>query len=413
MIKTTAAEQAIRERIEARGRITFAEFMQTALYHPVDGYYTSESPFGATGDYYTSPAVHPAFGALLAKQLFGMWRGMGKPSDFTVVEMGSGNGLLANDICSYASEISDEFFRRLNYICIDRYSLADADIAGMPGITRILADELPLRDVVGCFLSNEFADAFSVHRFQIDSGEVLEVYVTLDDAGNFHEELATPSTPLIEEMLDRLGIALADGHKGEVNLNVKPWLADVVEALATGFLITVDYGYEAAELHSQSRQFGTLQTYYRHTEGSSPYQRIGRQDITAHVDFSLLREEGSAVGLATLEYTTQSEFLTSLGIGEMMRQLRESPLGHHERSANTMALRELLKADGLGGFGVLVQEKATGLTSMPPIKSIGGKSRMPTVPLLSSRHMPLMEGRYPQTSWEMPSLWGETGYDAR
>ena len=73
------------------------------------------------GDYYTSPAVHPAFGALLAVQLFRMWQLMEEPSDFTVVEMGAGNGLLADDILACADGISDEFARSMRYVCIDRY----------------------------------------------------------------------------------------------------------------------------------------------------------------------------------------------------------------------------------------------------------------------------------------------------
>ena len=415
MVNSTAAEQAIRQRIKQAGRITFAEFMKVALYYPGGGYYTSDSPFGATGDYYTSPAVHPAFGALLAAQLFGMWQGMGRPSDFTVVEMGAGDGLLADDICAYVSEMGDDFSRELNYICIDRYPLTDSDSltnTGRSEIARITADKLPLRDVVGCFISNEFVDAFPVHRFQIEGGELLEVYVSLDDTGNFREELAMPSTSLIGERLGSLDFALEGGHRGEVSLRVKPWLADVAKALHTGFVVTIDYGYEASEMYARRHHAGTLQTYYRHTEGSSPYQRIGKQDITAHVDFSLVQDEGRAAGLATLENTTQAEFLDSLGIGEMMRQLRSTPISQYERNANIMALRELVNPDGLGGFRVLTQEKATGLTSIAPLRLLD-RTHTLQVPLLSHRHMPLMQGRYPHTSWEMPSLWDETGFDVR
>ena len=380
-----------------------------ALYHPVDGYYTSEKPFGPTGDFYTSPAVHPAFGALLAVQLQCMWRRLGSPSDFTVVEMGAGNGLLATDICAAAEELCDEFARELRYVCIERYSPDDANrrIGGdHPSIQRITADTLPIGNVVGSFISNEFADAFPVHRFRMSGSEVLEVYVALDKDGEFMEILDEPSTPILNERLDGLGFMLEDRHCGELNLQVRPWLGDVVRALDKGFVITIDYGYEAAELYSQRRRFGTLQTYYRHTEGSSPYQRIGRQDISAHVDFSLLQSEGYAVGLNTLAYMTQAELLQGLGFNDLLNRLRQTPMPEHERNANLMSMRELVKPEGLGGFKALVQEKATGITDIAQIQPKDASCRTMPLPTLTDRHMPLMQGRFPHTSWETPLLWG-------
>ena len=411
MSEPTAAERAIRERIRRQGRIPFAEFMELALYHPVDGYYTSEKPFGASGDYYTSPAVHPAFGALLAVQLFRMWELMEEPSDFTVVEMGAGNGLLASDILECAEGISDEFARSMRYVCIDRYGSSVPGIgqgADPMHVDRVIADGLPFGSVTGCLLSNEFVDAFPAHRFKIVQGEVLEVFVTLDKSGNFDEVLDSPSTPLLEERIRRLDFALEEGQGGEINLRAESWMDGVARALDRGFVITIDYGHEAAELYSPLRRFGTLQTYYRHTDGSSPYQRIGRQDITAHVDFTLLQAGGQAAGLNAIEYVTQADFLDSLGIREVMRRMRGAVMSQYERNANMMGLRELVKPDGLGDFKVLVQEKGTGITAAEELRPKDDQLKRLEPPLLSSRHMPLMEGRFPHTAWETPSLWDES-----
>ncbi len=408
MNEPTVAEREIMERIRRQGRISFAEFMELALYHPADGYYTSEKPFGATGDYYTSPAVHPAFGALLAVQLHRMWQLMEEPSDFTVVEMGAGNGLLADDILEYADRLSDEFASSLRYVCIDRYGSSVLNIgqgADPANADRVIADGLPFTHVTGCLLSNEFVDAFPVNRFKMVQGEPLEVFVTLDESGNFDEVLDNPSTPLLEERLSRLDFILEDGQRGEINLRVESWLRDVAKALDRGFVMTIDYGHLAAELYSPLRQFGTLQTYYRHTDGSSPYQRIGRQDITAHVDFSLLQAGGQEAGLNAVAYATQADFLNSLGIREMMRKMRSATISQYGRNANMMGLRELVKPDGLGDFKVLVQEKGTGVTAAEELRPLDDLPEKLGLPLLSSRHMPLMEGRYPHTTWEMPALW--------
>ena len=410
MTDGTAAENAIRRRIRRQGSITFAEFMQTALYHPVDGYYASEKPFGAAGDYYTSPAAHPAFGALLALQLYGMWRCLGKPSEFAVVEMGAGNGILARDITSFATQLPDRFAERLTYICVDRYALCQAEHTLNGAASRIewlRAETVPLSGVVGCFLSNELVDAFPVHRFQIADEEIKEIFVSLDDDGEFVEALDKPSIPLIEERLSELGFPLVDGHQGEVSLRIKPWLNEIARALTRGFVITIDYGYEAKQLYSARRRFGTLQTYYRHTEGSSPYQRIGRQDLTAHVDFSLLQAEGHSLGLNSVAYTTQAELLSNLGIRDMMEQVRSANISRHERSANIVGMRELLKPEGLGGFKALIQEKATGVADAEDVLPPRNLHRNLKPPILSGGHMPLMEGRYPHASWEAPSLWGE------
>lgn len=401
----TAAEQAIRDRIRRQGKITFAEFMRLALYHPVGGYYTCDAPFGADGDYYTSPAAHPAFGALLCVQLRHMWRLIGKPPQFTVVEMGAGNGILAHDIAAYAARLSPEFARCLHYICIDRYAPASA--AANPSVDRLRAHGVPLRCVIGCLLSNELVDAFPVHRFRIVNGAPLEIYVALDGNGAFTETLAAPSTPRLAERINALGFPLPDGFSGEVRLNTRSWLGEAAQALDKGFVITIDYGYEAAELYSQRRRFGTLQTYYRHTEGGSPYQRIGRQDISALVDFSQLQSDGRAAGLSAIAYATQADLLQALGIDDMLRQIRTMPLSPRDRSANLMAMRQLIKPSGLGGFKALIQAKGVESSAAdiaPPLAQRGDLQ----APLLSDRHMPLLEGRYPHAAWqtwETADLW--------
>ena len=283
----------------------------------------------------------------------------------------------------------------------------EAHSEGHAPVQWVRTDGLPLRGVVGCFISNELVDAFPVHRFEVVDGEVLEVYVTINDEDELAEVLDEPSTPLLRERLNSLDRRLEDGHRGEVNLRVKAWLNSVARALAKGFIITIDYGYAVSELYSARRRYGTLQTYFRHTEGSSPYRRVGRQDISAHVDFTLLQEEGLVAGLNTLAHMTQADWLRLMGMESLMKKLRSASVSQHERSANVMALHELMKPDGLGSFKVLLQEKGTKVKSYGNIVPNEAMIHELTPPLLSDRHMPLLEGRYPHSSWEAPSLWGE------
>ena len=115
----SGAEREIRSRIAQHAAITFAEFMELALYHP-EGYYSEDTRIGARGDYFTSPVLHPAFGALIAVQLRVMWDTLGRPSPFWVVEPGARDGQLASDILSFADAHMDEFARALRYVEVDR-----------------------------------------------------------------------------------------------------------------------------------------------------------------------------------------------------------------------------------------------------------------------------------------------------
>lgn len=410
----TALAALIRSEAEARGRLTFAEFMAMALYHPAGGYYTRAGRVGERGDFYTSPAAHPAFGALLCVQLWRMWRRLGRPSRFTAVELGAGDGLLARDICAYADRLSADFANALVYVAID---LRRPSVPSTGAVRHIVSDRLPIRGVTGCVIANELLDALPFHRFRVSDGKLSEVYVVPDDAGGLSEELGEPSTPLLAERLERLGVSLPDGFRGEVCLELRPWMASVADALDRGYLLTIDYGYPAGELYAPERMDGALQTHYAHTAGSDPFVRVGEQDITAHVDFTAVVSEGRAVGLEPVAFGPQAQFLRGLGFGQMLQQLRAMPLTDAERNANRMGMLDLVRPGGLGGFRVLLQRRGDfpddGELDCAPISALDP-------PLLSADHARLMAGRYPHAasgvSPELESLWPfgpESGEDSR
>ena len=361
----TGAEREIRRLIAERGRIPFRDFMRLALYHP-DGYYPRRRRIGADGDYFTSPTLHPAFGALIAVQIQAMWRALGRPSPFWIIEPGAGGGALARDVADFCRTRPPDFARAVRYVALDR-SPPPSERVRSSGVSWIKSDLLPLRGAVGCVLSNELLDAFPVHRFAIRNGGPLEIHVGISPDGGFSETLRAPSSDAIRERLSRLPFALPDGFRGEVNPEIGAWAASAAAALERGFVITIDYGGEADKIYAPRRSRGTFQTHYRHVAGSSPYQRIGRQDMTAHVDFTELIERGASAGLRPVFLTTQAEFLTSLGVREMERSLRESRADRADTRASVRALRQLTQPDGLGGFRVLVQDKDSGITSSADI----------------------------------------------
>ena len=392
MIST--AEMEIRGQIARLGRITFAQFMEVALYHPVGGYYAGGGAVGADGDYFTSPSAHPAFGALIAVQLRRMWELLGRPTQFHAVEMGAGSGRLAEDVQGRADALGSDFAAALRYVAIDRSHVWSRAAS----FHCVAGTGAPLRGVVGCFISNELLDAFPVHRFVVEDGEPREIYVSEKD-GELVEELGVPSTPALAGRLDRLPQRLPEGYRGEVNLAIGPWMAEVSGALERGFVLTIDYGHLEGELYSAARAGGTLRTYYRHAPGVSAYRRIGFQDITSHTDFSEAAYRGRCAGLDAAGLVSQAEYLRMLGIARWIREVRTAPLGQAERHANLMAMRQLVDPSGLGGFKVLVQEKGTGIGDLVPLTPDPGSIDVDGPPLLTQEHIPLMEGRYPHAAW--------------
>ena len=399
------AEAEIRRRIAERGPITFAEFMEVALYHPDGGYYTSGEQVGAAGDFYTSPSVHPAFGVLLAVQLFQMWQLLGQPHPFTVVEPGAGNGLLCLDVVAAARGLPEGFAHSLRYVCMDRRQTAGHE-RGLPGVSRLAASGLPLRGVTGCVLSNELLDAMPVHQLTVDQERLQEVYVTLD-GDEFALNTGEPSTPLLAQRLAGLGIKLAEGQTAEVNLALDGWVWAAAQSLERGFVMTIDYGRPAEDLYSAAERFrGTLTTFAAHLQTDRPLERIGQQDMSAQVDFTTLARAGAQADLEFLGYTSQAAFLRNLGLGQLEQR---PPVGSpRQAQASRVGMRELVKPKGLGNFKVLAQGKNVGEPELWGFHASGKATdlteRLPT-PLPTTEHLDLLTGRFPPPESEFEMAW--------
>ena len=287
------------------GRITFERFMELALYHPQYGYYTShKTRIGRWGDYFTSVSVGPLFGRILARQ----FRAWGVKE---VIEFGGHHGQLRSDILAAAPEL--------------RYQLIE------------VGDPIPDR-IRGVVFSNEFLDALPVHRIV----GTQEVYVT--------EALTEELGPLSDPRLPRL----PEGYRAEINLRALDWLEQVARRLKHGYILTIDYGFERAEYFAPHHKDGHLQCYHRHTKNANPYQHIGEQDITAHVEFTSLIERGEELGLETVAFTDQTRFLLEAGMEEI-ENIVHAHAGQYSAERNT--IHQLLHSTMGHAFKVLVQRK--------------------------------------------------------
>ncbi len=357
-------EAFIRRRIAETGGISFAEYMGHCLYHPDQGYYIApRERIGKGGDFFTSTSVHSAFGRLICRQLEQMWQLLGK-GDFTIAEQGAGEGHLCLDILDAAAEEHPEFYRSLSY-CLAEISpdnrQRQKNLLGAH-LDRVRWSTLAELDgMEGCFLTNELVDAFPVHLVEMKDGQLQEVFV-IDQDGSFGEELRALSTVKIQEHLEGLGVTLVEGARAEVNLEAPRWMTEVSSVLRRGFVITVDYGYPAAELYAPWRSSGTLMCYYRHTSGEDPYQMVGCQDITAHIDFTTLEQVGKKQGLEPLFFGEQYRFLMGLGFVEVLMEMEARTTDENQARALRLTLKNLIMPDGGMGetFKVLVQGKGVG-----------------------------------------------------
>lgn len=354
-------KERIIQRIQAEGGIPFREFMAMALYEPGLGYYCARrEKMGRQGDYLTSPEVGPLFGAMLGRQLLGMWTALGRPARFQAVEAGAGTGALCLDILRWARRAAPDFADALTYTIVEASPVLQErqketlESAGLGPYVR-WQDSVP-SDVAGCIFSNELLDSMPVHRVAARGGRLYEIFVTWDGS-RFQEELREPSTPEIEAYFQALGLRLPESCCGEVNLDAVRWVRQAAGALRRGFLLTMDYGYEAPELYAPWRKNGTLMCFYRHNLSTDPYVRLGRQDITAHVDFTSIRRAGEEAGLSTLVLLTQCEFLLDLGIREAMAPPGEDDAGLEDYYARRRQALELIDPAGLGRIRVLIQCK--------------------------------------------------------
>jgi SAM-dependent MidA family methyltransferase len=322
-------------KIKSEGPINFETFMEMALYYPGLGYYTKDSTkIGRAGDFYTSPHLHSIFGAMIGRQMEEMWTIIGKPEIFHIVEMGAGMGYLAKDMLEYLQKKSEvrsqkpaeNLFQCLRYTIVELNHAIKEKQQGMLSEFRDKVNWVSnideLKPVIGCFLSNELLDAFPVRLIEVSNNpnnELKEIYVSID--GDDLVEIKMPCGAEVKKYFNEFGIELPEGYKTEVNLKIKDWLSEVSNKLSEGFILTIDYGYPAQDYYSEDRNRGTLLCYYQHQINENPYQNIGEQDLTAHVNFSSLKKCGDDLGLKSLGFCSQGTYLVSLGIDEVIMEL--------------------------------------------------------------------------------------------
>lgn len=379
-------EALLQQQITAspEGRITWADFMDTSLYS-ADGYYASGHAAIGTGtgaDFNTAPEQHPVFSRVVGNSLAVLWNRQGQPQDFSVVEGGAGNGTMARDILDKLQADHPQLYEATRYTILERSAglidrqkerLADHDNTAWIHASATDISEAGVRGNV--FLSNELPDAFSFHRVVRRGSEMREIYVTADASGH----LAETEGPLSDAVNHpRYWQELEPDQEKAISPSWERWMAGIGSVLERGHVITIDYAQDETAESKLTRIFARGQ--YQ-PPVSLALEQPGKVDITASVDFELLRAEGRKHGLHPVYDKKQREFLRDFGFARELRKLgitwravNESLEGldpDDQLIEDTEVGRQWLAAQGLfvksgsmtlGGaafksFRVLIQEK--------------------------------------------------------
>jgi len=352
----------IRAEIDRNGPITFARFMERALYEPGLGYYaTSNNRATRAGDFLTAPELHPIFGWALARQVDEMWARLGSTRDFALREFGAGTGALGEAVREGLARAGSTLAVALRYEPVE----TDGRLAG----------GRPSESIVGAVLGNELLDALPVHRVVRVDGELRELHVGWSD-GRFVDVLGELSDQRLRDRLERDPVPLPEGQQAEISLATADWLGEVHRHLERGYVLLIDYGLGQANLRSARRATGTLRAFRGQQVSSDVLSGVGRQDITAHVDLDALEADARAAGFEVLGRTSQAEFLMGCGLDEIYQAARTVADQDWEPALLLRsALRRLLDPLHMGAYAVVILGKD--VAADPPLRGLAYRMQRP------------------------------------
>jgi Uncharacterized conserved protein len=368
----------LRERIKSNGPIPFHEWMKAALYDSQDGYYCRNvrKQWGREGDYRTSPERSRMFAATFARYFAGLYEGLGCPARWTIMELGAGDGHFARGLLETLQRFFPDCFAATSYVIDEVSSRSRAralellegagEGAGAPwfGERLAFASVNDTEIETGIVFSNELLDAFPVHRLIWQAGGLREFWVDVGAAENFKWVLRDPRSELatrFNSYFQDHALQFSEGQIAEVNFAVEDYLGLVAEKLLKGYLITVDYGASAADLHSAAeRGNGTLRGFQRHEFVTDFLASPGEHDLTTTVNWSQVTKVGARLGLEVLEFERQDTFLLAAGFLDQLALELGRCEDEGQRLRLTTDAREMILPDGMAArFQVLVQRKTS------------------------------------------------------
>ena len=339
--KSPAVSELIAREIDSSGPISFARFMELALYDPGDGYYASgKVRIGKQGDFFTNVSVGAFFGRLLAGQFVEVWERLGKPDDFTVVEQGAHDGTLAADVLDALVELLPGGFRYLIVEPTPFWRTEQEKTLGRFGDkVGWVGDVSALPRFRGVHFSNELVDAFPFHLLQSLGDGWRELMVVRSGDGFAFESASGGTVPA--------GLpARPEGFLLEVRPAASTWLSSVTGRLDAGMILVIDYGYTRENLWADHRTRGTFSCYSGHRRDEDVLADPGAKDITSHVDFTQLAADAVRLGLEVEGFADQHHYLVGASETYLRALEGSAPVGESRKALRN--LQTLIHPESMG-----------------------------------------------------------------
>ncbi len=327
------------------------KFFRNVLYDKKFGYYNSQIPFGKNGDFITSPKISSIFSEIVAIWIVSTWETFGKPKNFNIVELGPGDGSLANILLKSFRKFPE--FNSIKNIFlleksiylrkIQKKKIFNKDIKWIDNLNGIKKGPV-------IFFGNEFFDAIPIKQFKKIKNNIFEKFYTLEE-NKYIKEIFNKASPA--------SVKIIKSYKSLKNLKFIEFpyfglqeLKKINKKISKlgGCILMIDYGY------LKPNNQNTLQSVMKHKKNSL-FDNLGKADITAHVNFSLLSEFFKKDGLKVKNVITQKQFLEKMGILERA-QIISNKMKFRQQSDLYLRLKRLLGSKYMGDlFKVIMAYK--------------------------------------------------------
>ena len=327
------------------------KFFRNVLYDKKFGYYTSQMPFGKSGDFITSPKISNIFSEIIAIWIVSSWETFGKPKNFNIVELGPGDGSLTNILLR-------SFKKFPEFNSIKKMFLFEKSIF----LKKVQKKKILCKDVKWIntfngikkgpvvFFGNEFFDAIPIKQFKKVKNDFFEKNYCLKKNKEI-KEVFTKAPPA--------SVKIIKSYKSLKNLKFIEFphlglqeLKKINKKISelSGCILMIDYGY------LKPNNQNTLQSVMKHKRNNL-LCNLGKADVTAHVNFALLNEFFKKDGLKVKNVITQKQFLEKMGILERA-QVISNKMKFKEQSDLYLRLKRLLGSNYMGNlFKVIMAYK--------------------------------------------------------
>ena len=320
--RTAAILRALETAADPTGFVPFDRFMELALYDPAAGYYgTPRSPLGTSGDFYTAAHVTPLFARAVTEKIRTVRRTFPDAQTFRIVELGPGDGTLADGIARALGPEAD----RYEYAIVERSDARARDTAARLATAN---DRLAVRRLVsvgaegpfpGIVIANEYLDAQPARRLRWNGTEWSELGVEAT------EGVLRPAERPVTRPVP--GAALPTPESPGVVLEISPaaeaTVREIADHLTGGTALLIDYGLDESELVI-GHPGGTLAAVRDHRAVADPLDAPGTADLSVFDNFTRLRAAARASGLREVSFRSQAEALGDWGFPALLEAAVES-----------------------------------------------------------------------------------------